>query len=172
VTPQIAGYTRTAVTLGVLGLLLVFGVVRGLDAVSDPFPVNEEPPVCVDSTVTAGDILRAPGVTVSVINAGRKTGLARTTLDDLKAEGFAAGEVANVPDKSVQSAEIWSPDGRTAAVRLLETYLGGTVRVVKRQSSVAGITVVVGDQFPGVQEGRLQIKVHADGTVCGPAELS
>ncbi|MDO9457860.1 LytR C-terminal domain-containing protein [Nocardioides sp.] len=168
---RVLGYVRTAVTLGVLALLLAFAVTRGLDAVSEPFPENEDPPVCVDSAVSKGDVLRVGGITVSVINAGTKNGLARQTLDDLEEQGFAGGELANQADPDILSAQIWSPGGRTAAVRLVATYLGGRVKVVDRQSSTAGITVVVGDRFPGVRKGRFQVKVTKDGTVCGPASL-
>jgi hypothetical protein len=171
VTARLSGHLRTAATLGVLALLLLLAVARGLAAVSEPFPQNAAPPVCTDSTVSAGDFLRPGGVTVSVVNAGTKTGLARKTLDDLKAQGFDGGELANLPDPDVRSAQVWVPGGRSAAVRLVVTYLGGKVKVVDRQSSVAGITVVVGDQFPGVRKGRFQIKVTSNGTVCGPAEL-
>ncbi len=170
-TPRTLGYVRTAATLGVLALLLVFAVTRGLDAVSEPFPESAAAPVCEDSAISKGDILRPGGVTVSVINAGDKQGLARTTLEALEKQGFAGGEVANQPEPGVVSAQIWSPEGRTPAVRLVQTFLGGNVRVLQRDAGVAGITVVVGDQFPGVTKGRFQVKVGKDGTVCGPAEL-
>ncbi len=169
---RVAGHVRTAATLGVLVLLLLLAVTRGLDQVSEPFPESADPPVCVDTTVTAGDFLRASGITVSVINAGTKNGLARKTLDDLKAQGFDGGELANQADPDVRSAQIWVPGGRNDAVRLVVTYLGGKVKVVDRPSSVAGITVVVGDAFPGVRKGRFQVKVTENGTVCGPAALS
>ena len=171
-TPRVIGYLRTAATLGVLALLLLFGVSRGLDAVSKPFPKSEDPPICVDSAVEQGDILRAGSVTVSVVNAGKRTGLATTTLDDLEARGFARGEVANLPDPDVTSAQIWAPADRVAAVRLVRSYLGGKVEVVERESAVAGITVVLGSQFPGVVKGRFQVKVGTEGTVCGPPALN
>ncbi|WP_148612349.1 LytR C-terminal domain-containing protein [Nocardioides rubriscoriae] len=171
-TERLAGQLRTLATLVVLLLLLLYAVTHGLNAVSAPFPESADPPVCVDSAVTAGDILRPGGVTVSVINAGTKNGLARTTLDDLKAQGFDGGELDNLPDPDVRSAQVWVSGGRSAAVRLVVSYLGGKVKVVDRQSSAAGITVVVGDDFPGVRKGRQQVKVTDDGTVCGPAALS
>jgi hypothetical protein len=172
VTPRLLGYVRTAVTLGVLALLLVIGVTQGLDAVSKPFPKSEDPPVCVDNAIGRGDVLRAGSVTVSVINAGGRTGLANATLTDLVTRGFSRGELSNVPDPDVRSAQIWAPAGRSAAVRLVRTYLGGKVEIVERDSAVAGITVVVGNQFPGVVKGRFQVKVTADGTVCGPPATS
>ncbi|MCU1537727.1 MAG: hypothetical protein JWP82_2078, partial [Humibacillus sp.] len=103
---------------------------------------------------------------------GTKTGSARKTLDDLEAQGFAAGELTNERDPGVDAAQVWAPGGRSAAVRLLVSYLGGKVQVVDRTGPAPGITVVVGDRFPGVRKGRFQIKVTADGTVCGPADTA
>jgi len=167
----LAGVLRTGATLGVLTLLVLYAVTRGLDAVSEPFPENAEPAVCIDIPVREGDRLRAAAVTVSVINAGTQTGLASRTLDDLETEGFDPGEVTNLPDPEVRAAQIWTTDPSSAAVRLVRTYLGDDVTVIERPSVVAGVTVVVGDRFAGVSEGRPQVKVPADGTVCGPAVL-
>ena len=171
-TPRLAGLLRTGATLGVLALLLLFAVTRGLDAVSEPFPENAEPPVCVDTPVRAGDRLRTAAVTVSVINAGTETGLASRTLGELETAGFDPGQVSNLPDPDVRSAQIWTTDGRTPAVKLVRSYLGEDVKVVIRPSSVAGVTVVVGGRFTGVQEGRPEIRVRDDFTVCGPTSLS
>lgn len=171
-TPRALGYLRTVATLGVLALLLAYAVVRGLDAIAEPFPERADPPVCVESEVTAGDVLRAGGLTVSVVNAGETQGQARSTLDQLVDQGFNRGEITNLPDEDVASAQIWSPGGRSPATRLVRSYLGGRVQVVDRTSSVAGITVVVGDDFPGVRKGRSQVKVATDATVCGPPALS
>lgn len=170
-TPRALGHLRTVATLGVLALLLAYAVTRGLSAVSEPFPQNADPPVCLESEVTAGDVLRAGGLTVSVVNAGETQGQARATLDELVAQGFDPGEITNLPDEDVVSAQIWAPGGRSPATRLVRSYLGGRVDVVDRTTSVAGITVVVGDQFPGVRKGRSQVKVATDSTVCGPPAL-
>ena len=163
-----AGYLRTAVTLGVLALLLLLGVTRGLEAVSKPFPEGQEPPICVETDLSDGDILRVGGITVSVINAGKKAGLARKTLDKLEDQGFAGGEVSNLPDAKVRTAEIRVAGGKTPAARLLRTYVGGKVKIVDEQSSSAGVTLVVGDRFSGVRKGRQGIRITEDATVCGP----
>ncbi len=169
--PRLLGHLRTVATLAVLGVLLLVGVAWGLSAVSEPFPETADPPICVDSPVSEGDVLRPGGVTVSVLNAGERSGLASTTLDDLVDREFAKGQLNNASDEDVRSAQIWSADGSTAAVRLVRSYLGGKVEVVEREGPAAGITVVVGDQFPGVKKGRGQVKVDADGTVCSPPGL-
>ncbi len=171
-SPRLLGHARTVVTLAVLALLLVYGVSHGLRSVTAPFPELSDPPVCVDTTVTDGDVLRPGAITVSVLNAGERTGLAGVTLDDLEAQGFARGRISTLTDEDVARAEIWSPEGRTPVTRLVASYLGGSVRVVERTASVPGVAVVVGDRFPGVKPGLAQAEVGADVTVCSPPELS
>lgn len=170
-SPRLLGHLRTVATLAVLGVLLLVGVAWGFSAVSEPFPENADPPVCVESPVSAGDVLRPSGVTVSVLNAGERSGLASSTLDDLTDKGFAKGQFNNASGEDVRSAQIWSADRSTAAVRLVRSYLGGRVRVVERAGPAAGLTVVVGDQFPGIDKGRKQFKVDSDGSVCSPPGL-
>ncbi|WP_167736730.1 LytR C-terminal domain-containing protein [Nocardioides sp. 1609] len=171
VSPSVLGHVRTIVTLAVLALLLALGVSRGLNAVSEPFPESADPPICVDEDLTAGDILRPAQLTVNVLNAGERTGLAGVTIEDLQAQGFARGSISNLTGEDVASVEIWSPQGRTPAVRLVAGYLTGKVDVVERGSSSDGITVVVGDKFPGVRAGKEQIVLKTDVTVCSPADL-
>ena len=170
-SPRMVGHLRTTVTLAVLALLFVYAVVRGLDAVSEPFPEMAEAPVCVESEVTRGDVLRPGGITVSVVNAGRTTGLARSTLDDLVDQGFARGEVLNERNRRIRSAQVQAVGGGTPAVRLVRSYLGGRVTVADREPPVEGIVVVVGDEFAGVRQGQPRIRVTADSTVCGPPAL-
>lgn len=171
-TPRILGHLRTIATLSVLTLLVLYAVNRGLDEVSKPFPKSEDPPICVDEAVTAGDIVRPGGITLSVINAGTEAGRARATLNELAQKGFAEGQVDNLRDPEIKGAQIWVPGGKSAVARLVRSYLGGKVEVVDRTSTTAGITVVIGDDFAGVRKGRNQVKVSADETVCGPPALS
>lgn len=171
-TPRALTIAKTSATLAVLTLLLILGVSKGLEAVSEPFPENVDPPICVDSPTEPGDILRPGGITVSVLNASGRQGLAQTTLDQLEKQGFARGQFSNVTDEDVPSAQIWSPAGNTAAVRLVVSYLGGDVKIINRDATAAGITIVLGDRFPGVRPGRAQAKVTSSGSVCSPPGLS
>jgi hypothetical protein len=168
VNERTAGYVRTSVTLGVLALILLLGVARGLEAVSQPFPKGEEAPICVETALSRGDILRVGGITVNVINAGRKAGKARATLDDLEERGFGRGEVSNRRDPKVRTVEIRVAGGKTPAARLVRTYLGKRVKIVDDPASSAGVTVVVGDRFTKVRKGRSGIRITEDATVCGP----
>jgi hypothetical protein len=175
------GRLRSAAVMAGLAVLVFVGVSWGVSAVSEPFPQSEDPPICVENELSAGDILRPGSVTVSVLNAGDRSGLASTTRADLVARGFGQGELDNLSESEaeaadVRSAQIWSTQGRSAAVRLVASYLGGKVEVVDRAGQVggkdAGVVVVVGDRFPGVVPGLDRVEVASSSTVCSPASLS
>ena len=43
---------------------------------TEPFPGKVDPPICVDTTYAAGERIYPQDVTVSVLNASRREGLA------------------------------------------------------------------------------------------------
>ncbi len=43
---------------------------------TEPFPEKADAPTCVDAVVAVGDVLRPGAITVSVLNAGGRDGLA------------------------------------------------------------------------------------------------
>ena len=161
---------RAAATLTVLVLLVLVAVRVGVNQVSEPFPESQDAPICTTLDLAQGDDLRPADVTINVLNAGDQSGLAGRTLSDLQDSGFGIGDASDAPDdvEAVANAQIWSPDGTTAAVRLVRSYLQGKVRVVDRASAPAGLTVVVGGNFGGVKEGRAKVKVKVDQTTCVP----
>ncbi|MGA8258343.1 MAG: LytR C-terminal domain-containing protein [Nocardioides sp.] len=164
---------RTVATLVVLGLLLVWGATWGFSSVTQPFPKDADTPVCVSTALTNGDVLRPGAITISVLNAGTRNGLASLTRDGLVERGFAQGVLDNAPpDTTVRTAEIWTNDPDNPAVALVRSYLGGRVKVVERPPTVPGINVVVGDRFPGVRRGDRDIAILTDTRVCSPPILS
>lgn len=164
---------RTLAVLSFLGMLLVVGVTFGFAQVAKPFPQREDAPICVDTEFAVGDILRPAAITVSVLNGGERDGLASSTAEDLEEQGFARGQLSNAPsDSTVASAEIWTSDRQNPVVQLVRSYLGGRVKIVDRAAPSVGINIVVGDQFPGVRQGREEIAVQQSGSVCSPPALS
>lgn len=162
---------RSAATLMVLALLVVLAVRVGFSQVDQPFPGDEDPPLCTVTDLDEGDRVRPEDVTVSVLNAGGADGLASRTLSDLNDRGFGRGELQNAPDGTprVANAQIWTTQGRTAAVRLIRSHLPGKVRVLDRSGPAPGVVVVVGENFGGIQDGRAQLRARGPETTCVPA---
>lgn len=160
---------RSAVTLVGLSLMLVAGAAWGWAQLSRPFPGKAEPPTCVESAFSVGDKVYPQDVTVSVLNASAREGLAGRTMQLLVDDGFGEGDTANAPkDTEVPLAEIWSPDPENPAVKLLRSRFG-KIEVVDREYEAAGVVVVVGDQFQALREGRDSVAAKSDAVVCGPA---
>ncbi len=160
---------RSLLTLAVLVLLVVGGGAWGLHAVQSPFPQKAAGPVCTNITVHAGDHVYPGQVTVSVLNASKREGLAGRTLSSLADAGFADGHTANAPKGTdVSSVAIWAEDPTSPAVALLLTYLPGA-DVVKRNVNEPGVAVVVGDKFRDVADGDKSVPVSKNAAICSPS---
>jgi len=161
---------KSALTLGVLAVLLVIGVSWGFAQVTEPFPGKVDPPICVDTSFPAGERIYPQDVTVSVLNASKREGLAGRTMAELVADGFDEGQTRNAPDKTpVTRVEIWTTDKDNPAVLLVRSRLGQAEVLEKPDPGAAGIVVVVGDDFEETFEGRPSIVADVDIVVCGPA---
>lgn len=163
-----AAFGRSAVTLVVLGAIVLLWAVYGFAQVSKPFPGKADVPTCVDIAVPKGGKVRPGDVTVSVLNAGTRAGLAARTMQLFLDAGFGRGDSGNAPEGTkVAYAQVWSSDADDPAVRLVTSRVSGS-RVVDQPTSAAGITIVVGDDFTQLTEGRPAIKARQDTVVCGP----
>jgi hypothetical protein len=169
---DLLGKFRSLATLAVLGVLMLIGVTWGWSAATAPLPDYADPPICEDTTLPAGDKAYPDQVTVSVINAGNREGLASQTMEQLVGKGFFQGELANAASGvNVAGAEIWTDDPDSAAVRLVATYLsknGRGVAIREQETDELGINVVVGDKFAGVVTGRKAVTAESDATICSP----
>ncbi len=165
---------RSLATLGVLCVLLLVGVSWGWSSVTEPLPKTEDPPICVDTIVAAGDKVYPDQITVSVLNGGSREGLAGQTMDALVGQGFLEGQLANAPAKAnVTDAEIWTDDPQSAAVLLVATYLaknGKGVVIREEETTALGVNVVVGDEFQAVIKGNKSVTADTDTTICSPPQ--
>jgi hypothetical protein len=161
---------RTLITLGFLTVLLVGGVTWGWAQVSEPFPGKADAPICVDTSYAAGDELFTQDVTVSVLNASTREGLAGRTLAALEDAGFAPGQTANAPKGTTVNApaEIWVTDTDNPGAKLVRSRLGKVPVREEPGNPAVGVTVVVGDSFGELREGPASLVLTDDAVVCSP----
>lgn len=161
---------KSLLTLSLLGVLLVIGGAWGFSALTQPFPGDEgDPPVCVDVPFTRGERIFRGDVTVSVLNAGTRNGLAGLTMDLFVDAGFGEGQEGNAEGgPKVEAVEIWTDQPRHPAVKLVAQQLGDAVDVVRRTPTTAGVQVVVGDGFEDLVGGPRKIIARSDVDVCSP----
>ena len=159
---------RSAITLSVLVLLLVVGTLWGWSAATSPLPAKVDTAVCEQRTVTAGDKVFPPDVTVSGYNAGTREGLAGRIMAELTDQGFAEASSGNATNADVDVAEIWTPDPESPAVLLVASRLGDDVEVVERAGLGPGVTVVIGDDFTAVVDGKRSVTASDDAQICSP----
>ena len=159
---------KTMITLVVLVVLLGVAGSWGWSALTAPLPDLSSGPACVDTAVQAGEAVTPRQITVSVLNAGRRAGLASRTMTALTDQGFNKGDSGNAPRKTaVGSAQIWTDDPDSPAVALVASRLG-RVKVVQRDVTEIGVVVVVGDRFAGVRRGPSSMKATKGTTICSP----
>ena len=118
---QLTARLRTAITLAALGLLMLLGVTWGWGQMTKPFPGKVDAAICVDTSYHEGDELFVQDVTVSVLNASSREGLAGRTLQELEDLGFAEGQTGNAPQGTAITtpAEIWVADVDNPGAKLL-----------------------------------------------------
>jgi hypothetical protein len=158
---------RTTVTLLVLGALLAIAAVWGWHATMKPLPAKVDSPICVDTPVRAGDKVYPQQVAVSVYNASQREGLAGRTMQLLKDAGFVRGKAGNAASAKVRVVEIWSTTPDNPDVRLVASYFDDA-EVERRDGPGVGVTVVVGDKFKDLAEGKRSVVAEDDTDICSP----
>jgi hypothetical protein len=161
---------RTAITLAALAVLMLLGVTWGWAQMTKPFPGKVDAPICVDTSYRAGDELFVQDVTVSVLNASGREGLAGRTLQDLQDVGFAEGQTDNAPQGTAltTASEIWVDDVDNPGAKLVRARLGKIPVVAHPEVSYAGVIVVVGDTFAELRQGPQSVVLADDAVVCSP----
>jgi hypothetical protein len=160
---------RSALTMAGLTVVLVLAGWWAWSAVTAPLPGEKKGPACTVTPVGEGDKVYPADVTVNVMNAGDRNGLASDTLNALSDAGFDRGSAGNAPDKvDVSYAEIWTSEPKNPAVLLVASRLGKKVDVVKKPDRGAGVVVVVGDEFTGLADGKEYVTASYDTEICSP----
>ncbi|HEY0905244.1 MAG TPA: LytR C-terminal domain-containing protein [Marmoricola sp.] len=142
------------VTLTVAALVLCVMAVWGLNAATAPIDDDGDVtastgPTCAPEDQTVTKFLRRGEVTVSVYNAGKRSGRAQATLGLLEEAGFKPGEVGNAPDDvDVRRAAVYATDVDDLDARLVAAALGTDTRVVATDLELGpGVDVMIGDRF-------------------------
>ena len=162
---------RTTITLAVLAVLVVVGAAYGWAALTKPVPSLKQKisTECVPTTIAKGDNVGPDQVTISVLNASTREGLAGRTMAQFVAQGFYEGETGNAPKGTkVGNVQIWTTDRGSAAINLVKSRFKGKFAVVATPSDLPGITVVVGDDFTSLRDGKPSVKAFAPTKVCAP----
>ncbi|MFI2202111.1 LytR C-terminal domain-containing protein [Streptomyces sp. NPDC020192] len=100
--------------------------------------------------------LPKPGqITVNVYNATARTGLAKSTADELKKRGFRIGDVGNAPgefDKKVKGTGILlgPTDAQNTSVAVLGTQLADAEHRAEASRKGADLDLILGDAFKGL----------------------
>jgi hypothetical protein len=162
----------TAVTLLVLLALVVAGGYYGYQALLTPLEGDRAGTSrggrnC-EAGLRKGETVRTRDVTVSVLNAGTRSGLAGQVQERLVARGFIAGATDNAPeDQLVRFVRVLAPSRKDPAARLVAVQFGkGTLIQRSRVDLGPGVDVIVGDRFKGLQRGaprRLRATVSGSG---------
>lgn len=84
-------------------------------------------------------------VTVTVLNASNRTGLAHDVAGQLKGRGFTIGGIGNDPTTGSRTQVRYAPSSATAA-RLVLTYLPGA-KLVPVTGTSKTVTVAVGSSY-------------------------
>lgn len=156
---------KTAITLGVLTLLVIIAAVWGWAALTEPFPQDEPVAICEDTTVPAGGEVRRDQVVVSVFNGSKRSGLAGATSAQLAERGFVAGDVGDAPSPTV-TTEIWADDPTNPAVALVQKQFK-KAKVVTGEQLGVGVVVVVGEKFKTLKKKQVEsVLAEADATYC------
>ncbi|MFT4265359.1 MAG: LytR C-terminal domain-containing protein [Nocardioides sp.] len=162
-------FLRTTVTIGGLLLTLFLAASWGWSQLTSPLPaLTDEAPVCEETAIKEGDAVTPSQVTVSVLNASKRQGLASRTMKEFTDAGFHAGDSLNAPSGTgVKTAEIWTDDPASPAVKLVSSRLDGA-KVVQKSVTQVGVVVVVGDKFSQLDQGKASVKATTDTTICIP----
>ncbi|WP_292606164.1 LytR C-terminal domain-containing protein [Nocardioides sp. REDSEA-S30_B4] len=166
---------RTALTLGVLAVLLLVMLAWGWSNATAPLPGRgeaEDSGVCEPWTVVEGERLDASQVEVTILNAGSREGLAGAVMDGFVERGFREGTSSNAPrDTEVAKVQVWAADKRDPAVVLVRSVLPKPSPVREAPVDLVdlpGVVVVVGNDFGDLRPGRSSVTAKQEGAACAP----
>ncbi|MER6062005.1 LytR C-terminal domain-containing protein [Streptomyces sp. NPDC001792] len=153
----VAAVVASVAVLGLIGwgTLQLIDVFTGGKKASAAGPKTDCHPKA--DTAAQVKVLPKPGqITVNVYNATERTGLAKSTADELKKRGFKIGDVGNAPgefDKKVKSAGILlgPAAARNTSLQVLAAQLAGAEQRTDARKG-ADLDLILGDGFKGLDK--------------------
>jgi hypothetical protein len=141
----------TAVTLGVLLVVLLGMAAFGYRALTSPLPGQSASasPTCSAAETSVQRFVYRKDITVSVFNAGAHKGRAGDTMTNLEGLGFQPGQVGNAPARvHVKRAVVWTTSTGDAGAALVAASLGAHTQVVVTSRDLGpGVDVFIGPKF-------------------------
>lgn len=167
--------SRSAITLGTLGVLCVLALVLGFVWLTSPLPdeplIKDPPPSCEMRTVAAGTSIKSDEITVSVYNASKVNGLASDVMTALINRGFARGESGNTPDEAnakVKKVQVWAAEDNEIARFVASQFGPGTPVKTGRRALGLGIEVIVGADYSKLAKAPRSLVVKERTSFCSP----
>ncbi|MER6688973.1 LytR C-terminal domain-containing protein [Streptomyces minutiscleroticus] len=141
------------------GTVQLIGVFSGGDKARAVGAAKKCTPAPSASPTTARTLLEPKQITVNVLNATTRSGLAKDTADELKKRGFRIGEVGNATkeyDKKVAGTGVvlGAKDAANAALPVLGTQLTGAELKTDSRGKPAEVDLIIGDEFKKLAEKR------------------
>lgn len=141
----------TALTMSGLALVLCVMAIWGYHAATRPLPeqTTSNATKCSKAEISKQYYVHRDEVTVSVYNAGARSGFARLTLQRFEDLGFAPGAVGNAPrGAEVRRATVFTTKKHDTAAKLVARTLGSRVPIkVVDQELGPGINVYIGPRL-------------------------
>ncbi|WP_370617269.1 LytR C-terminal domain-containing protein [Mumia sp. Pv 4-285] len=165
---------RTFLTLSVLTAVLIGGTyygVRLLFADAPELPDADAVSSCRNRTLEPGEQLATNQVSVNVLNAGGRSGMANRTMINLEGIGFIRGTVGNAPaDTRIANVRVVARDPKRADARLVGAQFKGKVQYTKgTPEDEASVAVYIGSGFKGMKKTPVPaVKAKTRFTMCAP----
>ncbi|TSB20490.1 LytR C-terminal domain-containing protein [Streptomyces benahoarensis] len=143
---------------GTLQLIDVFGGTSGKAQAAEKGADAKQK--CATATPTRPAAAKPPApsdITVNVLNATPRGGLAKRTADELEKRGFDIGKVGNAPaayDKKVKNnGVLLGPSGADGPLKVLATQLAGTRQETDGRKD-RSVDLIIGDTFQDLTKAK------------------
>ncbi|MGN6253032.1 MAG: LytR C-terminal domain-containing protein [Marmoricola sp.] len=147
---------RLTTTVTMTALVVIVGLMGffGIRAATAPLPgdASASTQTCSKDEISKKYYVRPDDLTVSVYNAGGRSGEAGRTMQQLMDRGFHPGKTANAPQGStVHRARVYTTEKDDAGARLVARTFGKDVKVVVTDKALGpGIDVYIGPALHGL----------------------